>query len=76
MQQRKGFPNVFFVLLFFALASTNTPRGGVVNCAQVEFLGKPFRSQRTLGAHPSALGIGVLSSTWGDVPPVSPTSPK
>ena len=46
----------------------NTPRGGVVNYAQVKILGIPFCSQRTLGAHPSPLGIGVLSSSWGVAP--------
>ena len=39
--------------LFFRPGVTNTPRGGVVNCAQVTILGIPFRSRRTLGAHPS-----------------------
>ena len=39
------------------------PHGGSVNCAQFKILGKPFRSQRTLDAHPSPLGIGVLSSS-------------
>ena len=39
---------------------TNTPRGG---CAQVKILGKPFRSQRALSAHPSQLEIGGLSSS-------------
>ena len=53
------------VCSFFPPSSgvTNTPRGGVVNCAQVKFLGIAFRSQRTLGAHSSPLGIGVLSSS-------------
>ena len=40
------------------------PRGGVMNCAQVKSLGIPFRSQRPLSAHPSPLGISVLSSSW------------
>ena len=35
---------------------TNTPRAGVVNCAQVEFLGLPFRNQRTLDAPPPRWG--------------------
>ena len=50
---------------FFPLRSgvTNTPRGGVVNCAQVTFLGILFRSQRT----PSA-GIVVLSSSLSVAP--------
>ena len=43
---------------------TNTPRGGVVSCSQVTILGIPFRSQRTISAHPSPLGIGVLSSRY------------
>ena len=47
-----------------------------MNCAQVKFLGIPFRSQRTLDAHPSPLGIGVLSSSWSVAPPSSPTSPN
>ena len=51
-----------FFLLFSRSGVTNTPRAGVVNCAQVEFLGIPFRSQRTPSPHPSPLGIGVLSS--------------
>ena len=54
----------------------HTPRGGVVNCAQVKFLGLPFRSQRTLGAHPSPLGIGVLSRRWSVAPPSAQTSPN
>ena len=49
---------------FFRSGVTNTPRGGVVTCAQARILGIPFRSQRTLGAHPSPLGIGVLRSSW------------
>ena len=48
---------------------TNTPRGGVVNCARVKILGIPFRSQRTLGAHPSPLGIGALSSSLVSLAP-------
>ena len=47
-----------------------------MNCAQVKFLGIPFRSQRTLGAHPSPLGIGVLRSSWSVAPPSSQTSPN
>ena len=43
---------LFFGLLppffFFRSGVTNTPCGGVANCAQVKFLGMPFRSQRTL----------------------------
>ena len=39
-----------------------------MNCAQVKILGKPFRSQRTLSAHPSPLGIAVLSSSWSVAP--------
>ena len=35
--------------LFFRSGVTNTPRGGVGNCAQ----GIPFRSQCTLGTYPS-----------------------
>ena len=46
----------------------NTPREGVVNCAEVKFLGIPFRSQRTLSAHRSPLGIGVLSSSLSVAP--------
>ena len=34
-----------------------------MNCAQGRFQGIPFRSQRTLSAHPSPLEIGVLSSS-------------
>ena len=46
--------------LFFPRSGvTNTPHGGAVICAQVKTLGIPFRSQRTLSAHPSQLGIGV-----------------
>ena len=48
-----------FLSFFFRSGVTNTPRGGVVNCAQVKFLGIPFRSQRTISAHPSPLGMSV-----------------
>ena len=69
--------NISCATFFFCSGVTNTPRGGVVNCgAQVKFLGIPFRSQRTLGAHPSLLGIGVLSSSWSVAPPSSQTSPN
>ena len=54
---------------------THTPRGGAVDCAQVKILGKPFRSQRTLSAHPSQLEIGALSSSMSVAPPSSLTSP-
>ena len=47
-----------------------------MNCAQVRFLGKPFCSQHTLDAHPSPLGIGVLSSGWSVAPQSSPASPN
>ena len=47
-----------------------------MNCAQVKILGIPFRSQRTLSAQPSPLGIGVLSSSWSVAPPSSQTSPN
>ena len=47
-----------------------------MTCAQVKFLGKPFHSQRTLGAHTSPLGIGVLSSSLSVAPPSSQTSPS
>ena len=59
------------LLFFFRSGVTNTPRGGVVNCAQAKFRGMPFRSQRTLSAHPSPLGIGVPSSSMGGAPPSS-----
>ena len=73
----EGLLYVLSMFYFFPRSGvTNTPRGGVVNCAQVKFLGIPFRSQRTLDAHPSPLGIGVLSSSWGVAPPGSPTSPN
>ena len=56
--------------LFFPRSGvTNTPRRGDVNCAQVKSLGIPFRSQRTLSAHPSQLQIGVLSSSMSVAPP-------
>ena len=47
-----------------------------MKCAQVKFLGIPFRNQRTLGAHPSPPGIGVLSNSWSVAPPSSQTSPN
>ena len=47
---------------------TNTPRGGVVHCTQVKFLGIPFRSQRTLGAHPPHWGL-VYSAAAGALHP-------
>ena len=53
-------------------AVTHTPRGGALNCAQVIILENPFRSQRTLNAHPSQLQIGVLSSSMSVAPPSSP----
>ena len=61
---------IFF--FFFALAS-RIPYVEVleVNCAQVKILGKPFRNQRTLIAHPSHEGIGVLSSSMSVAPPSS-----
>ena len=45
------------------LSAVTTRRecGGAVNCARVKILGKPFRSQRILSAHP--LEIGVPSSS-------------
>ena len=54
-----GVPNLssFGFFPFFRSGVTNTPRGGVVNCAQVKFLGIPFRSQFTLDAHPSHWGL-------------------
>ena len=58
----------FFFLLVFRSGVTNTPRGGVVHCARVKFLGVPFRSQRALSAHPSPLEIGVLSSSLSVAP--------
>ena len=54
---------------FFRSSVTNAPRGGAVNCAQVKFLGIPFRSQRTLSAHPSPLGMSVFSSSLTVAPP-------
>ena len=56
---------------FFSSGVTSTPLGGAVSCTQVKILGKPFRSLRTLSAHPSQLEIGVLSSRMGVAPPSS-----
>ena len=47
-----------------------------MNCARVKILGKPFRSLRTLSAHPSPLEIGVLGSSISVAPPSSPTRPN
>ena len=47
-----------------------------MNCALVKILGIPFHSQRTISAHPSPLGTGVLSSSWSVAPPSSQTSPN
>ena len=38
----------------------STPLGGAADCPQVKILEKPFRSLRSLSAHPSQLQIGVL----------------
>ena len=46
----------------------HTPRGAAVKCAQMKILENPFRSQRTLRAHPSQLEIGVLSSSMSVAP--------
>ena len=56
------------ILLFFRSGVTRTPRGGAVNCAQVKILGKLFRDQSTLSAHPSQLEIGLLSSSLSGEP--------
>ena len=52
------------IVIIIRSGITNTPRGGVVNCAQAKSPGIPFRSQRTPCAHPSPLWIGVPSSSW------------
>ena len=64
------------LFLSFLPQLTNTPHGVGVDCVQVKILGIPFRSQRSLNAHPSPLGIGILSSSWSVAPPSSPTSPN
>ena len=51
---------------FFRSGVTNTPHGGVVNCAQVEIPGMPFRSQRTQGRVLKTYILTVgLQKGWG-----------
>ena len=45
-----------------------------MNCGQVKILGIPFRSQHTLDAQPSPLGIGVFGSSGSVAHPSSPPS--
>ena len=54
--------------VLFLATVTKTPLGGAVGCARVEILESLFRSQRTLSAHPSPLGSGVLSSSMSAAP--------
>ena len=44
----------------FSFVSCSGDTSSAVNCTQVKILEKPFRSQRTLSAHPSRLEIGGL----------------
>ena len=46
----------------FRSGVTNTPRGGAVNCAQLKFLGIPFRSQRTLSADQGPPNIRITDT--------------
>ena len=71
--------NHLFIFYFFSRSGgTNTPRGGVVNCAQDKILGIPFRNQRTLDAH-SPLPSGdwcTQQQLECRAPQSSPTSPN
>ena len=51
------------------LGVESTPRGGAVNCTPVKILEKPFRSQRTLSAHPSQLETGVERIAFAELSP-------